>query len=208
MPKNSRRKKRTRQHAARNDERYVRASRSIDAAAQKAYSDSAAGRVEELIAAARARTLGYVQRIQAVVEARGWQVPALGDIYLDAQGLAQTTDVMWEYPPAFGGADLDDDDWVVPQKPLCSLAWSDSPRGTRQMSIRVETAGNWNGCMQHRSVAREFAWSRAGVLQFVALLGGVESSSALLDPAPYIACLVDGPCGKLADDRADGLDPP
>ena len=70
-----------------------------------------------------------IHRIQRPVQARGWAVPSFMDDDLDTDGMA-ILQVSWDYLPAFGGIDLDEDqEDEQPRKPLCSFPWTTDTGG-------------------------------------------------------------------------------
>lgn len=203
MPKNSRRKKQTRQHAVRKRERYMRALRSQAPATQETRpaptaavdaADRAACGVEGVSKAAE-----RVLPVQRLLESRGWIPLPYSSRYFvtDAQqGFTSIADT-WEYAAAFGGAELEDEEDVAPQKPTLGFGGG----------IWVDTAGNWGGCPQHRSIQLDWPFTDRGITKLPELLSRVEDMSRSLDPRPYIDCLADGPCAKLAEQRWGPNDP-
>ena len=190
MPKNSRRKKDTRRDAVRKGERYMRAWRSTRSTTQEPH------RAPPVAAGVEAEYtplgLAPIHRVQRLVESRGWVV--LDDFLLDGHGMARSTDILWDYAPAFGGAELpDEEEDVVPLKPTSSFSW-DAP--SAEAWIDVQTAGNFRGCAQHRCVRHRLPLTEAGVAELPRLLTEVEAPARTLDPAPFIECLVDGACAN------------
>ena len=189
MPKNSRRKKQTRQHATRKGEHYIRARRATDVHRQPSVPPDSAG-LAVLDAKDASTDEGRVLPVQRMLESRGWvALPYANPILsVNALGVATSINDMWEFPAAFGGAELEDEEGVAPQKPTLGF-------GT---GIWIDTAGNWGGCEQHRSTKLELPWTQRGLAQLPELLGEIEEASTALDPHPYIECLENGPCAELA----------
>ncbi len=189
MPKNSRRKKDTRKRAARQRERYMRALRS--ARASQASPDISPATAEDPYDLSAG--LADIHLVQRLVEARGWVVSPFADDQLDANGRARSTEIMWDYAPAFGGIELDDEDEdVVPLKPTCRVSW-DGPFGPGW--VEISTAGNWGGCAEHRTVRLRVPLTEAGIVgQLPPLLAEVEQPARLLNATPYLECLAAGPC--------------
>lgn len=204
MPKNSRRKKQTCQRAVRKRERYMHALRSQTAVAQdvRRKSATAADSSDPAAPAAKCTStdLERVLPVQRMLESRGWvALPYSGQVFwTDAQGKFISLPDMWEFPAGFSGVELDDDDEeLAPQKPTLSFA----------DGILVETAGNWGGCEQHRCTKLDWPATPRGLAELPELLGKIEELSRPLDPGPYIECLADGPCAKLAEQRWGPRDP-
>lgn len=203
MPKNSRRKKQTRQHAVRKRERYMRALRSQATASRDGLCEPPAAADP---ANPTARSVKHVSTgaervlpVQRMLESRGWiPLPYSGRYFVtDAQwGFASIADT-WEFAAAFGGAELEDEEDVAPQKPTLGFGGG----------IWVDTAGNWGGCAQHRSIQLDWPFTERGVAQLPELLSRVEDISRTLDARPFIECLADGPCAKLAEQRWGPNDP-
>ena len=196
MPKNSRRKKQTRQRAARKGERYTRASRNLTATTQappRPPFPILADRWYRADLGDDDNVLHDVQQVQQVVESRGgWVLSSFGGQYVDAHGRAGTTGIMWEFVAAFGGAELDDEEDVELQKPTVSLGgdW-----------IVIETGGNWGGCPAHTAARLEWPWTERGLAKLPEFLALVEEIYGPIDPRPFIDCLADGPCAELAHQR-------
>ena len=195
MPKNSRRKKQTRQRAVRKGERYVRASRNLTATTQvppRPQLPTLADRWYRATLGDDDNVLHDVLQVQRVVESRGWVLPSFGGQYVDAHGMARTTEIMWEFAAAFGGAELDGDEDVEPQKPTVSLGgdW-----------IVIDTGGNWGGCPAHAAARLEWPWTERGLAKLPEFLVLVEEIYGPIDPRPFIDCLADGPCAELAHQR-------
>lgn len=201
MPKNSRRKKTTRQHAVRKGERYMRAWRSTAPAATTVHQPPPAPPTVKVDYIA----MGYqeIHHVQRVVESRGWVVPDFHDGDIDAHGMAINTQVSWDYAPAFGGIELDDDEEVVPLKPTCSFSWP-HPFGAGWIEIR--TAGNWGGCEQHRPIQHRVRLTEVGITKLLQLLADVEEPAVTLDPEPFMKCLADGPCADRIQQNDEGYE--
>lgn len=199
MPKNSRRKKAVRQQAVRKGERYMRAWRSTSAPLPRGNQEppTAAGLEVDYPA------IGFepIHRIQRLVQARGWVV--VEDSHLDGRGMARSTEIMWDYAPAFGGVEFDEEDVdedVLPMKPNCRFRW-DSPFDDGW--IVIETAGNWEGCEQHRIIHHKLRFTEAGIAELPGLLDRVESPARGMDAERLTECLANGPCADLVRQREE-----
>src|SRR5205823_1645399 len=138
------------------------------------------------------RDLDWIQAVQQRVEARGWVVTPDTREELDDAGRAATMDVYWTYPAAFSAPsiagdrlddyldDLDDDlKEDRPRAPEFSFS-RDSDTG---FILVVETAGNWQGCRHHRTVAHTLPIDETTIARLPQLLDAVESAARAVDPA-------------------------
>lgn len=193
MPKNSRRKKATRQHAIRKGQRYMRAWRTAEPTRTRPEPGAEPTPRGPLDYAELG--LAHLREIQRIVEARGWVVPDDADTSVDARGRAVRLDVRWDYPGAFGGAQPDEDaaDALMgPERPTCTFTVPDEES---PVQILVETAGNFVGCDRHQLVRHTLPWTAEGVAALPQLLAQVEATSVKLDLVSYMTCCAGGPCG-------------
>ena len=203
MPKNSRRKKQTRQHAVGKGERYMRARRSTGVTSQPSGGEHSVP-VEPADyppMAARCASTGEerVLPVQRLLESRGWvPLPYSGRFFDLTEEVATSIADLWEFAAGFGGVELEDDEDFAPQKPTLGF----------NGGIWIDTAGNWGGCEQHRSTKLELSGTQCAIAQLAELLGKIEDMSRTLDPGPYIECLEHGPCAELAEQRRGAKERP
>jgi hypothetical protein len=88
----------------------------------------------------------------------------------DDQGRVTDANTIWDYSPAFGGADIDDEEEEdAPLEPTCGASLhSGGPWGTG--SIAVGTAGVHDGRDAHRITTHEVPLTEAGLAELVGLL--------------------------------------
>ncbi len=132
--------------------------------------------------------LDVLHQFQRVVEARGWVVSSFFHRHVDTRGLARSMSVMWEFPAAFGGVELDDelvDTGLQPEKPtlLFHGDW-----------VSIYPAGADDGCPLHDARELRWPWNKQGVAEFPAILTQIEDASVPLDLDEFLRCLADGPC--------------
>jgi hypothetical protein len=139
--------------------------------------------------------LAQLHALQRLVQARGWELHSPDDD-ADEHGLVTTFEAMWEYPAAYGGAEIGVDEETAPYLPACGFTVD--PEETA--AIRVETAGNWGGC-DDRSQTRSLPATDAGLARLPALLAEVEAHARTMDPLVLIECTSSGPCGRNAEQR-------
>jgi hypothetical protein len=84
-------------------------------------------------------------------------------------------------------------------QPTCGFSWADD---RDDEWIVVETAGNWRGCEQHRTVRHTLPLTEAGVVQLPRVLAEVEEHARLLDAEPFVKCIGDGLCAVEVGRRA------
>ena len=124
---------------------------------------------------------------------RGW---VLGTMHgePDENGYPNDPDQDWYYAASYRGIAMNQVDDFTPSRLACAFSFEGG------LSIRVGTAGNWQGCPDHdearHTISVDESADELDFTQLGGLLDELEPIAAALDPRELIECRFFGACGR------------
>lgn len=137
-----------------------------------------------------------VGQLQLLLESRGWSNTAT-----EPEEHLRPDDYVWEFGTPFSSMDGEEPhDDNAPRQATCHIREAEDPTAPAE-EIALETAGNWQGCDEHRPREYAIAMTSAELEYLPAVLDQIEQHAQTLDLQPLLECLRTGPCAEQVRQR-------